>query len=74
MSDRVPFFDLTRSGDPIQEEIIAALRSVVLSGQFVLGPEIQTFERTLADYSQARHAVALPRLRVYCTARIRLFK
>ena len=54
----VPFLDLTRSGNLVKAEIVAALSRVVDSGCFVLGPEIDRFERTLAEYSQASHAIA----------------
>ncbi|MDO4575073.1 MAG: DegT/DnrJ/EryC1/StrS family aminotransferase [Planctomycetia bacterium] len=54
----VPFLDLTREGNPLQEEISTALRDVVLSGQFVLGPQVEQFEKTLAAYAGATEAVA----------------
>ncbi|MDO4582972.1 MAG: DegT/DnrJ/EryC1/StrS family aminotransferase [Planctomycetia bacterium] len=58
MSCSVPFLDLSRQSRPLENSIVAALREVVLSGHFVLGPKIEQFEETLACYSEVNHAVA----------------
>ncbi|MDO4569682.1 MAG: DegT/DnrJ/EryC1/StrS family aminotransferase [Planctomycetia bacterium] len=57
-SDSVPFLDLSRHVSPLQEEIEARLARVVRSGCFVLGPEIDQFESTLAQYCGTAHAIA----------------
>ena len=53
----VPLLDLARGHGPLMDEITEALASVCRSGQFVLGPEVVKLEKTVAEYSQARHAV-----------------
>lgn len=58
MSCSVPFLDLSRQSRPLENSIAAALREVVHSGHFVLGPEVRQFEEHLAKYSEASHAIA----------------
>ncbi|MFO1076320.1 MAG: DegT/DnrJ/EryC1/StrS family aminotransferase [Planctomycetota bacterium] len=54
----VPLIDLTRDRQ-LLAEVEAAVVRVVRSGQYVLGPEVENFERELAAYLGCRHAVAL---------------
>jgi dTDP-4-amino-4,6-dideoxygalactose transaminase len=53
----VPFFDLTEQYRAIQDELDQAVRSVVRSQQFVLGPEVEGLEEDLSGYLGARFAV-----------------
>jgi dTDP-3-amino-3,4,6-trideoxy-alpha-D-glucose transaminase len=53
----VPFLALGLAEDTAAIE--AALRRVVASGWFILGPEVEAFEREFARASGARHAVAV---------------
>ncbi len=53
----IPHLDLEAENAPIREELDRALRGVFDSQQFVLGPEVQAFEREFADYCEAKHAV-----------------
>jgi dTDP-4-amino-4,6-dideoxygalactose transaminase len=55
----VPFLDLRPVHEALGEEIEAAIRRVVASSQFVLGPEVEAFEREFADYCGARHCVGV---------------
>lgn len=56
---RVPFFDL--SGEVAEDgaELAAAAERVLRSGRYVLGPELEAFERELAEYVGVHHAVGL---------------
>ena len=54
---KVPLLDLGRQHEPLIEEMVAALEQVCRSGQFVLGPEVVKLEKSVADYSQAAHAI-----------------
>lgn len=54
----VPLLDLARQISPLKDELAAALGRVCDSGQFVLGPEVEQLEENVAQYCQARHAVA----------------
>ena len=59
MSSPAPILqrDLDAENAPIRAEIDAAIRGVLDSGRFVLGPEVDAFEREFADYCGARHAI-----------------
>jgi dTDP-4-amino-4,6-dideoxygalactose transaminase len=56
---RVPLLDLKAQYAGIREEIDAAVRRVVESQHFILGPEVDAFERELADYSQCAYAIGV---------------
>lgn len=49
MTDAIPSFTLTRQNAALEREIMDAVRRVVTSGQFILGPEVEAFERRVAD-------------------------
>ena len=52
----VPIFDSTRNYQTIRADIDAALRRVVESGRFILGPEVGAFEEEIAQYLGVRYA------------------
>ncbi len=54
----VPFLDLKRIHAPLRERIASALVGVCDSGAFVLGPEVERLEHSLAAYCQVSRAVA----------------
>jgi dTDP-4-amino-4,6-dideoxygalactose transaminase len=51
--------DLQAQYGELQEEMDAALASVVRSGQFVLGPEVHALEHEIAGYCGVRHALSV---------------
>ncbi len=53
----VPLLDLARHHSLIKDEMVAALKNVCDTGQFVLGPEVKKLETSLAAYCQADHAI-----------------
>jgi dTDP-3-amino-3,4,6-trideoxy-alpha-D-glucose transaminase len=55
--DRIPFIDLTPGDDA--PAVDAAIRRVVERGWFVLGPEVEAFEREFAAAGGAAHAVGV---------------
>src|SRR5271168_4902180 len=55
----IPFLDLKAQHAAIKAEIDAAVATVLESSQFVLGPAVERFESTFADYCGCRHAVAV---------------
>ena len=59
MSARVPFLDLRAPYIELKDEIDAALLGVADSGWFLLGQQIDAFEREFAEYVGARHCVGL---------------
>jgi len=58
-SAAIPVFSLKGQVTAIQPEIEAAFRRVIESGTFVLGPEVEAFEREFAQFCGAKHAVGV---------------
>jgi dTDP-3-amino-3,4,6-trideoxy-alpha-D-glucose transaminase len=46
----VPLFDTSTPLEPLRREIVERLTAVVEDGRFILGPEVQAFEREFAEY------------------------
>jgi dTDP-3-amino-3,4,6-trideoxy-alpha-D-glucose transaminase len=55
----VPLFDIASPIAPLRDELRAAILRVVDSGVFVLGPEVQAFEREFAGFVGADEAVGV---------------
>jgi dTDP-4-amino-4,6-dideoxygalactose transaminase len=55
----VPFLDITGQDAELQGEILARMARVCASGQFILGPFVEEFERAFAAYCEAPHCVAV---------------
>ena len=55
----IPLVDLKAQHRSIRAELDAAVGSVLESGRFILGPEVQAFEREFGDYCGTRHAVGV---------------
>ena len=55
----VPLFDTRTPLVPLRAEIDARLREVIDGGRFILGPEVEAFEREFAGYLGVRHAVGV---------------
>src|SRR5258708_5944997 len=53
----LPLVDLRTQYRTIEDEVMAAIRGVLESGQFVLGPQTHAFEQELAAHSQAAEAI-----------------
>jgi dTDP-4-amino-4,6-dideoxygalactose transaminase len=56
---RVPLLDLRQQYNQIRDEIEATVRRVIESQQFILGPEVRTFENAMAAYCGAPHAIGV---------------
>ncbi|MEX2535730.1 MAG: DegT/DnrJ/EryC1/StrS family aminotransferase [Trueperaceae bacterium] len=56
---RIPMLDLTGEIEELWDELSNAVLRVLRSGQFVLGPEVEAFEREAAEYLGVKHAVGL---------------
>jgi dTDP-4-amino-4,6-dideoxygalactose transaminase len=59
LADRVPFVDVASSLDPVREQALADIESVIDSGTFVNGPAVADFEDSFAEYCGAKHCVGL---------------
>jgi dTDP-4-amino-4,6-dideoxygalactose transaminase len=55
----VPLFDTASPLEPLRDEIRAAIARVVDSGRFILGPEVESFERELAAYLGVTDAIGV---------------
>jgi len=55
----IPLLDLALVHGPLAEELARDFARVLRSGQFILGPEHDAFERELAEASRVKHAVGL---------------
>jgi dTDP-3-amino-3,4,6-trideoxy-alpha-D-glucose transaminase len=55
----VSLFDTRTTVEPLRDEVKAAIERVIASGRYILGPEVQAFERELADYCGAAHGVGV---------------
>ncbi|MDH4742988.1 DegT/DnrJ/EryC1/StrS family aminotransferase [Sphingomonas sp. CBMAI 2297] len=55
----VPFLDLKAATAELSEPIHAAVRRVVDSGWYILGPEVEAFEAEFAAYCGAEHCVGV---------------
>jgi len=59
MKMKVPFLDLVPQFSSIEEEIKSALNEVFKTQQFILGPQVEALEQTIAQYCQTRYAIGV---------------
>jgi dTDP-4-amino-4,6-dideoxygalactose transaminase len=55
----VSFLDVKAANRELEKELDAALRSVVASGSFILGPEVEAFEQDFARYIGVKHCIGV---------------
>jgi len=55
----IPMLDVKAQHEPIKEEIKQALKDILDSGQFILGPNVRAFEQEITSYYHVNHAVGL---------------
>ena len=55
----VPLFDTNTPLAGLRDQIIDRVAEVIRGGRYILGPEVAAFERELADYLGARHAIGV---------------
>jgi dTDP-4-amino-4,6-dideoxygalactose transaminase len=53
----VPLLDLRAQFQSIRGEVMAAVERVFESQHFILGPEVEAFERDAAEYCRVKHAI-----------------
>ncbi len=56
---KVPSFDLKAQNWRLREELMIAVEEVVLSGQFILGDVVATFEKELAGFCGVKHGIGV---------------
>jgi len=55
----IPLLDLTRQLGPIRDEIDAAICRVLNESKFILGPDVQEFEKQMASYCGTEFAIGV---------------
>jgi dTDP-4-amino-4,6-dideoxygalactose transaminase len=53
----IPLLDLRRQFDPIRDEVMREVERVIASQRFILGEDVERFERNFAAYCGAAHAI-----------------
>jgi dTDP-4-amino-4,6-dideoxygalactose transaminase len=56
---RVPFLDLRNQHSDLKDQLRDAFERIVDSGWFILGKEVELFEREFAEYCGARHCIGV---------------
>lgn len=59
MALRIPLLDLDRQHAPIRAEIDAAIKKVIDTTGFILGPEVKAFEQSFAAWNGVKHGVGV---------------
>ena len=53
----IPLLDLRRQFDPIREEVMSEVERVIESQRFILGEDVERFERNFAEYCGSPHGI-----------------
>jgi dTDP-4-amino-4,6-dideoxygalactose transaminase len=56
---QILFLDLTAQNAPLKDEIDKAVSSIFTDSSFILGPEVDRFERDFAAYLGVKHCIAV---------------
>jgi dTDP-4-amino-4,6-dideoxygalactose transaminase len=59
ITTKVPFLDLVSAYQELKSEIDEAAIRVFSSSQFILGPEVEAFEKEFAEYIGAKHCIGV---------------
>ena len=55
----VPLLDLHAQYAPLRQQLLEALTRVADSQRFIMGPEVEAFEREVAAVIDVRHAIGV---------------
>jgi dTDP-4-amino-4,6-dideoxygalactose transaminase len=56
---KIPLLNLPAQYKELSDEIDAAIKEVMLSGTYIMGPQVKQFENSMASYLEVKHAVAV---------------
>ncbi len=57
--DRIPMLDVPAQNAPLMEALEEAAARVIRSGRYILGPEVEEFEREVAELIGVEHAIGV---------------
>lgn len=57
--DRIPILDTRPETESIWDDLMAAVEDVFRTGQFIMGPNVTSFEKEVAEYLGVKHAVGV---------------
>ncbi len=55
----VPLLDVNAQNHPLEPELQAAFNQVLKHGRFIMGPEMETFEKEIAEMVGVKHALSV---------------
>lgn len=56
---KIPILDLKPETEGLWDDLMAAIQDLLKSGQFIMGPKVTEFEREVAAYLGAKHAIGV---------------
>jgi len=59
MTIKIPLLDLKKQISPFRQELDAAIKQVIDSGNFILGREVQDLENEISQYCSVKYAVGV---------------
>lgn len=59
MLTKVPYIDLVAQHDTIKDRLLSAVDEVLSTGQFILGPQVEVFEKRFAELCGVKHAIGV---------------
>lgn len=55
----IPLFDLSRQYKSVKDELDRTVKKVLISGQYILGNEVKSFEEEFAKYLRVKYAIGV---------------
>jgi len=55
----VPMLDVAEQNEPLLDALVSKAADVIRSGLYILGPEVEAFEREIADHLGVKHAIGV---------------
>ncbi len=55
----IPLVDIARQDKKIQPKIISAIKKIIQKGEFILGEEVEKFEKEFARYCGVKHCIGV---------------
>ncbi|MFH1616610.1 MAG: DegT/DnrJ/EryC1/StrS family aminotransferase [Planctomycetota bacterium] len=55
----IPFLDLRPQHNEVRDEVLLAIKGVIDSGWYILGPQVEAFEKEFAEYCGVKYCVGV---------------